>query len=419
MPGVQRGFSLWGVTFPIRTLVCATAVLLFAAPAGAATRTFSPTADAYLNPKKPNRNYGSAGKLSADGRPAIRSYLKFDVQLPAGAVVDGATLKLYAQSRSTPGFTVNAVSTDGWSERTISYANAPSLASKLGASGGSSSAGYKGVALPASAIQAGLNSFAIRTASRSGITFSSREGSHKPELKVSYTGSDRTSPGRTPGSGPMPTGVAGIWRLAFDDEFDGTVLDRSKWTAMEGGNMNNVTTTAGNVSVGGGVATLQLSDSTHGAEICTCIGRRSGEFTLPPGGVAEARVYFPGSDNEHIYNWPGWWVSGPNWPTAGEHDIAEGLGGDLTVNYHSSSGAHNFGDVDGRWDAAFHTFTLHRKASRADVYWDGRLVKSYATDDNGDGDHLIVNVGASGRRTAVTGSAGAVKVDYVRAWVPG
>lgn len=47
------------------------------------------------------------------------------------------------------------------------------------------------------------------------------------------------------------------------------------------------------------------------------------------------------------------------------------------------------------------------------------VVRSYPTGDNGNGEHLNVNVGASGSRTPVTGFAGAVKVDYVRAWVPG
>jgi hypothetical protein len=210
--------------------------------------------------------------------------------------------------------------------------------------------------------------------------------------------------------------VPGVWKLAFDDEFNGSTLDRSKWNPMDGGHMNNVTTTAANVSVGGGVASLQLSDSSHGAEICTCTGSSS-EVTLPVGGVAEARVYFPGDSSHGVFNWPAWWASGPSWPAAGESDIAEGLGGDLTVNYHGTSNSQNYGGPSGTWYGGFHTYTLHRKATSADVYWDGQLVRSYPTGDNGNGEHLIVNVGASG--SAVTGAASAVKVDYVRTWVAG
>ena len=90
------------------------------------------------------------------------------------------------------------------------------------------------------------------------------------------------------------------------------------------------------------IATLTLSDSSHGAEICTCNGP-SNAYSLPVGGVAEARVYFPGDSSRGVYNWPAWWASGPNWPSAGESDIAEGLSGSLTVNYADSGFLPAFG----------------------------------------------------------------------------
>ena len=133
----------------------------------------------------------------------------------------------------------------------------------------------------------------------------------------------------------------------------------------------------------------------------------------PVGSYSEARVYFPGNGTS-LYNWPAWWTSGPNWPAAGEHDIAEVLGGKLTVNYHSPSGAHNQGAVTGNWGNAFHVYGVYRKASSADVYWDGVLVKSYPTDDNGAGQSLLLNVGAGS--PAAYGTASQVKVDYVRVW---
>ena len=94
------------------------------------------------------------------------------------------------------------------------------------------------------------------------------------------------------------------------------------------------------------------------------------------------------------------------------------LGGELTINYHSPSGAHNQGTVTGTWQNAFHTYGVHRKATSADVYWDGVKVMSYATDDNGLGEALIANVGFSSDGPLATGAAGQVKVDYVRAWHP-
>jgi hypothetical protein len=437
MSRLRRGFALPCTISRKPALVgavFASAVLVSSVPARAATTTFSPTADASINARQPHTNYGNGAKLRADGRPRIRSYLRFDVQLPAGAVIDAAVLKLYAtRPRVSRGFTVNAVSTTGWSENRISYANAPSLASRLGRSGRCSGAGYKGVALPASAVQAGLNSFAIRTASRSAIRFSSREGSHKPKLWISYAVPDSTpppaptpasAPSPTPGTGAMPTGVPGIWRLAFDDEFDGSGLDASKWTDswFNGGTMNNVPTSRADVSVSGGLLHLQLNTDAGGTVTGGLVHTdySSGRFQLPVGGVAEARIDNSGDASQPIYNWPTWWASGPNWPSAGEHDIGEGLGGKLTVNYHGTTNSANYGEPSGGpWGSAFHVLTLYRKASSADVYYDGVLKKSYPSGDNGVGEELILNVGKPGSRTPVTGPAGEVKVDYVRAWVPG
>ena len=211
-----------------------------------------------------------------------------------------------------------------------------------------------------------------------------------------------------------PVGVTGSWTRTFGDDFDGTALDTSRWVALEGYNTNGVTTHARNVSVSEGNLVLTLESSSSGAEVDSAPYDGAGEngYLLPVGSFTEARINFPGNGST-IYNWPAWWASGPRWPAAGEHDIAEGLGS-LTVNYHSPSGAQNQGTVSGTWSNAFHTYGLHRKADSADVYWDGKLVKSYRTDDNGAPEALLLNVGRG--RNAVYGTASQVKVDYVRAW---
>ena len=80
------------------------------------------------------------------------------------------------------------------------------------------------------------------------------------------------------------------------------------------------------------------------------------------------------------------------------------------------SGAHNQGTIPGTWSNAFHVYGALRKASSTDVYWDGALVKSYATDDNGQGEELLVNVGNG--NTHVYGTGSRVLVDYVRVFAP-
>ena len=212
------------------------------------------------------------------------------------------------------------------------------------------------------------------------------------------------------------SGHSGSWTQKFDDEFNGSSLDTSKWGATDGYNTNGVTTHSSNLSFSGGSLILTLASSSSGAEICSApsCGAGSNAYTVPVGGYAEARVYFPGNGNT-IYNWPAWWISGDNWPANGENDIAEGLGGNLTVNYHSNGSCNaNHGEVSGTWSNGYHTYGIYRQSGKADVYYDGTLVKSYCTDDSGGGEALIVNVGNG--NTSVYGTGSQVKVDYIRAW---
>jgi hypothetical protein len=219
-----------------------------------------------------------------------------------------------------------------------------------------------------------------------------------------------SAPSSTPtSSDPQPVGIAGNWKLAFDDEFNGTSLNTGVWTTHDGWtNQNNVTDEASNVSVAGGYAALKLASSGSGAAIATI------SAGLSVGEVAEARIEFAGAGTT-IYNWPAFWASGANWPAAGENDIAEGLG-TLTVNYHSPSGTHNQGTVPGDWAGSFHTYAIERLAHESEVFWDGKLVKSYATDDNGQPESLIFTVGSG--NTLMTGVQGEMLVDYARIWAP-
>ena len=206
-----------------------------------------------------------------------------------------------------------------------------------------------------------------------------------------------------------PVGRPGQWRIVFDDEFNGRSLDQSVWNAHDGWtDQNDVTDHLSNIRVRGGHAIFRLRSRTSGAEIGTS------NFSLRVGEYAEARIKFAGN-GQTIYNWPAWWVSGPNWPAAGENDIAEGLGS-LTVNYHSPVGALETGTPIGRWSRGFHTYGIYRGRFFSRVYWDGKLVRTYRTHDDGQPQMLLLTMGAS--NVIRTGAAGEMVVDYVRAWEP-
>jgi hypothetical protein len=206
---------------------------------------------------------------------------------------------------------------------------------------------------------------------------------------------------------PVPLGVHGPWKLVFSESFDGSSLNRGVWNAHDGWtDQNAVSDSIGNVRVSDGHAVLTLASSSSGAEL----GTR--HFSLKVGEFAEARIRFAGNGRT-IYNWPAFWASGPDWPQGGENDIAEGFGA-LTINYHSPALVEHSGAIPGEWAGRFHVYGIYRGRSYSSVYWDGKLVRAYRTDDDGQPETLLLTLGAGDQIR--TGAAGAMIVDYVRAW---
>lgn len=228
------------------------------------------------------------------------------------------------------------------------------------------------------------------------------------------------TPNPTPAAAPPagPVGVTGSWASTFTDEFDGASVDRTKWNPAYCKTMNNVTIDPANTTVADGVATLRLA-AGKGAMLTTSsvdgCGGTSSNYLFPVGGYAEARAYFPTTNAGACANWPAWWVSGPSWPAAGEHDIAEVLEGQLTGNYHSPVGGPRTYSGGSKWCGGWHVYGIHRLAASADLYWDGIKVASYPTSDNGGGESLILNIGV---HSSNTDTSRPLVVDWVRAWGP-
>lgn len=227
--------------------------------------------------------------------------------------------------------------------------------------------------------------------------------------------------------GATPAGLDN-WSLAFEDHFDGTSVDTNKWYVVDGNHdQNGVNNVASNISVANSIASLQLSDISTGAQMWTQIVDNVGNpngYALPLGGYAEALCYFPATTE--AVNWPAWWTTGYPWPDNGELDIAEVMSGGISVNYHykDGSGTHisDNGPIQSyaSWCNGWHYFGLHRNATTGtyDAYWDGTLIRSVTAHDPGVGQSLVLNVGVHSSRTKVYGPAGALQVDYVRAWEP-
>lgn len=141
-----------------------------------------------------------------------------------------------------------------------------------------------------------------------------------------------------------------VWR----DDFNGTTLDTTKWTAGWFGDgtkpthpsNSNMTTCddPANVRVGGGYLDLKLTAGSctadgktfayHGSAVTTL-----NKFTITNGTI-KARVFVDG-DARGIWGWPSLpWTDGlGTWPQTGESDVLEGLSGRGCFTVHTPSGA--------------------------------------------------------------------------------
>ena len=225
------------------------------------------------------------------------------------------------------------------------------------------------------------------------------------------------TPAPTPTTGtvgtPGPPGDPTTWHQVFNDDFNGSALDTTNWSTswFNGGSMNNTSTDPANVSVANGILTLTLSSTSVGALISTNPnGGASTGFQMNYG-YTEARILFGGSGST-CNDWPAFWTDGQSWPQDGEIDIAEGLG-TLTSNYHSPANDNNSNTIPGSWCGSWHTYGVDREPGVNTIYWDGQVIRSYASNDGGSPQYLILNIG-SGQGPSAAGDT--MQVDYVRAW---
>ena len=146
--------------------------------------TFIPVADAYITSSTPTTNYGFATTLRADASPDTRSFLRFNVQGLTGPVTS-AVLRIHANSASTAGYQIRAVSDNTWSEGGINYNNAPAMGNLLGAMGSFTAGSWTSVDVTTHITGNGLYSFALATNSNTAINFGSHEESaNSPQLVI-------------------------------------------------------------------------------------------------------------------------------------------------------------------------------------------------------------------------------------------
>lgn len=134
------------------------------------------------------------------------------------------------------------------------------------------------------------------------------------------------------------------YKLVWSDEFDSTALDQSKWTCEIGNNngwgnneLEYYTDRTQNCSVANGCLTITAQkESYNGFSYTSARIKTQGKFSFEYG-KAEARIKLPYGKGI----WPAFWMLGDNitsvgWPTCGENDIMEMIGGTGSGGYNST-----------------------------------------------------------------------------------
>jgi hypothetical protein len=244
------------------------------------------------------------------------------------------------------------------------------------------------------------------------ITIAASARGATPTLTITLTYLHALAPPSAPG-GPMPTGVPGTWNLIFDDDFNGTSLDTKYWStgwfgsgttiAPEGDDVPECDA-PGNVAEANGELDLSFADqssvcdgSTHPdtSGIVTTNGKFS--FTY---GLIEFRAWLPTTSSGQVADWPDLWIDGQHWPTDGEVDVAEGLGGALCAHYHGPSNAVGVGAGGGSgcpagtFTGGWHTFAADWEPGIVTFYYDGHDIGCLETSGSACGNTNTTIAGA-------------------------
>ncbi len=195
---------------------------------GGSTFTFTASDDSYLDQVSSSTNFGSDSRLVADHSPVQDAIMKFNVAT-GGCGVTKATLALTVGTSgsdgSNKGGDLHTTVGSGWSEGTVTWANAPAANAATIASLGAVTAGTTYVLDITSAVAGdGPLSLRLINTSSDGARYFSKEGSTTQQPKLTITcasdGGDVVAPSAPGGLSAVASGATRVdlgWTASTDD----------------------------------------------------------------------------------------------------------------------------------------------------------------------------------------------------------
>jgi Glycosyl hydrolases family 16 len=433
-------------------------VLLFAVPvvstfsttAEAGTFTLKASADTYVNQAYPNKNYGGAMRMWAQGAADSRrwTFARFDVSGISGTVT-GAKLRLYVSNATRNGPAVYRTSTS-WSERGVTWNARPSTTSRPRNDKGKLSRNRWVVwDVTPWATADGRYSFALKQRGANATGFKSRETVKAPTLVITTADAPPPPadtpppPPETPPTEPAPIAGQG-YHEAFRDDFNtlgSTVWGKGIWYAP--------TVPADSIFVQDGALNLvsRRSQGYPDITVTTEAGLNPLTFTR---GYFEARMKWTKGKGA----WPAFWLSSfrhatnPDWPSISpycqdnglaaalcwnsELDVFEGQGLEPNVFYGTLHRNTNglYGTLDSTNDPAwktvgtdltngFHTYGALWTATEVRWYLDGvEVLRAPAFDSTDQPMFLLLDMWIGWADVPDSSTPGELKtqVDYVSVW---
>ncbi len=171
------------------------------APTAPVTVAFTPTADAHVREAAPDESYGTSPTLLADAsdnRGVTEANLRFTVS--GVSAVQQALLRIWVTGKTNGGPSVY-MSDANWDE-SVSWTTRPTVTGSAVATAGVIATGWYEYDVTTAVSGNGTISFTLVPTSPDGLDFSSREGTERPQLEITYLGTDETPPQTTIQSGP-------------------------------------------------------------------------------------------------------------------------------------------------------------------------------------------------------------------------